>query len=148
VKKVGITTVYTGYNYGSLLQAYSLQEYIRQMGYDAHIVWCKDGLMKGRDVRFRKLFIMCMRMIWSPKLLKKGFGNYTASFSHKLDDATKQKFKQFTQENLNIRKYSYHRLRSIAKSDEYQAFVCGSDQIWNATAIVYHKWDISLLRNL
>lgn len=135
MKKVGITTVFTGYNYGSLLQAFALQEYISQMGYDSHIVWCDEGMIKGRDVRLKKLFVMCIRMIWRPRLFRKGFGTYAAAFNRNLDKATKQKFLQFTQENLRIRKYSIRRLRRLAKTDEYQAFVCGSDQIWNATAM-------------
>ena len=38
MKKVGIITFHAAYNYGSMLQAYALQQVILSMGYDCEII--------------------------------------------------------------------------------------------------------------
>ncbi|WP_270646970.1 hypothetical protein [Paeniclostridium hominis] len=73
MKKIGIATVHTGFNYGSCLQAYAGQTYIASLGYDTELLWYNEGLVKGRDIRVKKLIGMGLRTFWRPKLLKKTF---------------------------------------------------------------------------
>ena len=40
-------------------------------------------------------------------------------------------FNSFVDKELNPIIVSYSELKRMAKNDEYKAFLCGSDQIWN-----------------
>ena len=53
--KVGLVTLHTGYNYGTLLQAYAMNKLIVECGYEPFMLWHRDGIVKGRDVTISKL---------------------------------------------------------------------------------------------
>ena len=135
MKKIGIATVHTGFNYGSCLQAYAGQTYLSNLGYDAELIWYKDGLVKGRDIRVKKLIGMGMRTIWRPKLLKKTFLTYQRSLKKEINQETKESFLDFQRRNLKVRQFSWRELKNYAKDNNTLACVCGSDQIWNATNV-------------
>lgn len=134
-KKIGIATVYTGYNYGSALQAYATKEILNRMGYTAELLKLRGSLLPGRDVRLKKLLTIAAR-----SLLHKGgtknLQNYSTSIRKALSAETKDKCDAFTAEILQPKIVSYSALKKTAHSDAYTAFVCGSDQIWNA-AVFY-----------
>ena len=44
--KIGIITVHRAYNYGSVLQCYALQEYLKSLGHD---VWVIDYRQQWTD---------------------------------------------------------------------------------------------------
>lgn len=135
MKKIGIATVHTGFNYGSCLQAYAGQTYLSSLGYDAELLWYKDGLVKGRDIRIKKLIGMGMRTIWRPKLFKKTFLTYQSSLKKEIDQETKEQFLDFQKRYLKVRKCSWKELNQYASDENTLACVCGSDQIWNATNV-------------
>lgn len=66
MKKISITTVYKGFNYGSSLQAYASKLYFSSLGYDSEIIGYRDGFLKGRDIRFK--VIIFLRIFWRPSL--------------------------------------------------------------------------------
>lgn len=133
-KKIGICTLYTGYNVGSSLQAYATKEYLKNKGYDSKILKIKGSIVKGRDIRVKKLFITIIRMfIFSNKklsVIKSFFENKKKSFNEK----TIQKFDKFYIENLQPIEISYSNLKKESLKNKWDAFICGSDQIWNSTA--------------
>ena len=135
MKKIGILTVFTGYNYGSLLQAYSTQEVLKQLGYQPSLVWDKEGLIKGRDVRIKKILAMAFRALIQPKAFREGIASYKSANNQRVLDESKKKFDEFTKNYLKIERYSYSKLKKTANTKEYHAFVCGSDQIWNSKAV-------------
>lgn len=130
-KKIGIATVYTGYNYGSSLQAYATKTILRNLGYEGELLKLDGSLMPGRDVRLGKLLITALRSLihtGSLKSLKK----YRQSMSKELPEESIKKFDEFTRDTLSPRLISGGALKKAAHSQEYKAFVCGSDQIWNS----------------
>ena len=135
MKKIGIATVYTGFNYGSCLQAYASQQFISSMGYNTTLLWYKDGLIKGRDIRIKKLIGMGMRTFWRPKLFKKTVSTYSNSLKKEINDETKKYFLDFQTNKLKVQKYNWNGLKKFANDEDTLACVCGSDQIWNATNI-------------
>lgn len=135
MKKIGIATVHTGFNYGSCLQAYAGQTYLSELGYDTELLWYKDGLVKGRDIRLKKLIGMGVRTVWRPKLFKKTFLTYKRSLNKEINQETKESFLDFQSKNLRVKKCSWKELKQYANDDNTLACVCGSDQIWNATNI-------------
>lgn len=135
MKKIGILTVFTGYNYGSLLQAYSTQEVLKQLGYEPSLLWDKEGLIKGRDVRIKKILAMAFRALIQPKAFREGMASYKSANNQRVLDESRGKFDEFAKNYLKIERYSFSNLKKIASAKEYHAFICGSDQIWNSKAV-------------
>ena len=134
-RKVGIATVYTGFNYGSSLQAFASKLYFSNMGYEVELLSHKEGIVKGRDIRIRKIMCMFLRTFWRPALFKKTFLTYRNSLNKEIDIETKEAFLKFYNEKLIPSKYSWKELKTYAKQKETLACICGSDQIWNATNV-------------
>ncbi|MGU8573756.1 hypothetical protein ACV3Q2_07570 [Clostridium perfringens] len=135
MKKITITTLYKGFNYGSSLQAYASKLYIANLGYESEIIGYKDGIFKGRNFSFKKLIIMFLRTFWRPYLLKKTFLTYKNSLEKDIGRESKIKFINFYNENLNVKKFSWKELKKYSRRKDVVACLCGSDQIWNATNI-------------
>jgi len=131
-KKVGIITLYRGYNYGTSLQAYALKSFISSLGYETEIIWTTEGAYFGRDIRLKKIFRMLFRMIFHPQLIKKTIMGYKNTLFKKFDINIKIKFIEFAKQELKIKAFTEKGIIEYAKSDDVKALVCGSDQIWNA----------------
>ena len=135
MKKIGVATVYTGYNYGSALQAYATKQILSDMGYEAEILKISGSLVKGRDIRLKKLFTVAFR-----SLIHKGgvksLKNYSSSISKEFKEGTIELFHDFFCKEISPLVLSFSNLRKKAKNSEYAAFICGSDQVWNS-AVFY-----------
>lgn len=114
--KVGIVTIHAAHNFGAVLQAYSTQQYLLSKGFDAHII----------DYR--------------PNYLMKQYHWFDSSFnSTKLPLAYKLrllicvpfrvlrylKFEKFIKNNLVTKEVDFN------STSDFDAFIFGSDQIWN-----------------
>lgn len=114
---IGIITFHCQYNYGSALQAYALQETIKNLGYSCEIInyyYKKD--MKNYDIR------------WSTKNVKVilfDLVTFTKCFKRK------KSYKQFHNIFFKLSNYTdnYNNLNEICK--KYDILISGSDQIWN-----------------
>lgn len=127
-KKCGIATVYTGYNYGSALQAYATKYICKGLDYEADVIKIR-GLSQNRDIRLRKLLAIFARIIRDPKKIKK----LKAYSKSKICEETKELFSYFYRNNINPVSYSYRDLKKACRKNKYDFFICGSDQIWNST---------------
>lgn len=132
--KIGLVTLYRGYNYGTSLQAYALKTYLEQLGYETDIIWKSEGAHSGRDIRFEKLFRMFKRSILRPNLLKETVKGYLGNFYNAPSRDIKQKYLDFTEQKLKVHALSNKQLREFASSTKTLAVVCGSDQIWKVNA--------------
>jgi hypothetical protein len=139
MKKVGLVSIYTGYNYGTVLQAYAMNEFIRQMGYEPYMMWYKDSLVKGRDVRISKILNMFWRTTFRPKLFKKTFFTYSNSLKREMTVKTKDLFNDFINEQFDVHKIRYIQAKKISRSINMTAVVSGSAQVWNAEAVYVSK---------
>lgn len=132
--RIGLVTLYRGYNYGTSLQAYALKTYIERLGYKTDIIWKSEGAHSGRDIRFEKVLRMLKRSIFRPNLLKETVKGYLGNFYNAPSKEIKQKYIDFTEERLNVHALSNKELKDYASSSETLAVVCGSDQIWKINA--------------
>lgn len=119
--KIGIVTFHCSYNYGSALQAWALQEYLKKSGYDAKIINYVD-LVNFEDYQLfrtslykKKIKSLIGDIVYLPVNLKRkrGFEGFQKEFFDMTD-------KRYT---------SISDMRSL--NDELDTFICGSDQIWN-----------------
>lgn len=135
MKRIAVVNRTNLKNYGSVLQVYALSRAIQRLGYETDVVWERGTLSKNWDFRPKKLLRTTFKLLLYPKLIWSTF-NTARTVKNKVIDGVKvAKFEKFAQENFSRRFYSTKELNSIAKTDEYYKFVCGSDQIWSSTTL-------------
>lgn len=116
--KIAIITFHCAYNFGSALQAVALKCYLERMGNNVSII---D--YRGRDfdqyVLFRSTF--GLKAFLSDIVFAKGNLERRSSFE------------SFMSGHMNLtRLYTWRDEDSMSELvDEFDCFVCGSDQIWN-----------------
>ena len=119
--KIGIITFHGADNYGSVLQAYALTEYLNDKGYDAEII---DYYFE-HDYRQYKPF---RTYLYSRQ--PKAF--LSDVFSYSVHCKRIKNFQNFRKEFLklsSVRIGASDGWQEIASY--YDCFICGSDQIWN-----------------
>lgn len=115
--KIGIFTFHCAQNYGAVLQAYGLQEYLRSQGYDVYIIdYCPKYLLEPykilnikKIVKNRNLKLFIREFLTIPIRLKRTLV-----------------FNKFVKQRLRL-----YKLDLYEESNDFDAFVFGSDQIWN-----------------
>lgn len=115
--KVGTLTFHKVNNFGAVLQAYALQKYLLQLNYNAEIIDFSPN-QQINNLKASK-FDKVIKYLTSPK---------------KQIDAriTNKKFREFRDENLKLSKQTFIGDDSLEISNlNYDAYIVGSDQIWN-----------------
>lgn len=106
--KIATITFHWAKNYGAVLQAFALQRFLKKLGYDTEII---DYL--PRRTMFRT----------TVAALKKRDISYFRKIAA---------FKRFKNNELILSKRIYRSNKALNKcADEYNAVICGSDQVWN-----------------
>ncbi len=111
MKKIGIATFCKANNYGAVLQAYGLSQYLK-----------KENEVEFLDIEF------------NPKGKKSQEENMKKnSIFQKINGKIKKiKFEQFRKENLIISDETIHGDKDCNKiQDKYDCYIVGSDQVWN-----------------
>lgn len=125
-----LVTVFSGFNYGSSLQALASKMIICQSGLDCELVKLKS-IIKGRDIRLKKLMVIFFRSIF---LLKSSsLKTYQKSYSKKLVEGSQSMFYHFTDSYLCPKELSWSQLKKNGKN--VSACFSGSDQIWNSSTL-------------
>ena len=120
------------YNYGASLQAYSLQQFLLENGHENEIIDYKPIYSRARYnfwyVSPRYKFNRC-KLLWFPVCLflaPKRFKTYSR----------KKSFDAFTNEYLHLTKERYYDYNSLKSANlKADAFIVGSDQVWNSDHI-------------
>lgn len=134
MKKIGICTLFTGYNFGSALQAYASKVVVSKMNFEPKVFKISGSLVKGRDVRLNKMLILFTRMMMYSENKFNVVKSFKGNNKSDINETTIKEFNKFYSEKINPDIISYKKLKKVSKNDSYVAFVCGSDQIWNSTA--------------
>lgn len=113
-----IVTFHRSYNYGAVLQAYALQEYIKSLGYSVGVYdGVKETIAKVGGIKGKIL-----------KVIKKT--NKKANF------IKEKKYKEFVETEL-----------CINKDFDSDVFVAGSDQVWNAMGKMDANYFLRFVKN-
>ena len=132
-QKVLLTTVFSGYNYGSSLQAFAGKVIFADLGLDCDLVALKS-LIKGRDVRLKKLISILVRsLMLRGKNGSKALNTYQTSYNKEMIGDSATLFSRFTDDYLQPKYLSWSGLKS--QSRESIACFAGSDQIWNSSTM-------------
>lgn len=116
--KIGILTFHCAINYGAVLQAYGLQEYLKSLGHEVFIIdYRPQYLIKPYQV-FRWKYEQDSSLTSNLKDLVR------ECLVMPIRIIRKRKFLQFINQHLNLYPWK-------ADLNDFDAFVFGSDQIWN-----------------
>ena len=126
MKTIATITFHSAYNFGSNLQAYALQEYVKQICPD-----CDYKIINLRSKKQKELYIL--------PFYKKGLKNKIKSLfflKYKKDLIKRNElYETFINKYLNLTK-EYNSIDDIKKDEiNYDYYISGSDQIWNLNAI-------------
>lgn len=114
--KIGIVTFHRSYNFGSALQAFALQMSLERLNYCVTII----------DIRSRDKEQYKLLSIKHPR--------HTARVLSRLNRylARRNSFERFFERRYRLTSQSYTNKSKLGElSDHFDAFICGSDQIWN-----------------
>ena len=127
MKKIRTITFHASYNFGSNLQAYALQEYIKQ-------IFKKNN--EKVDYKIINLRTKKQREIYNYRTDSTGVKKYLKSilFGHKLKIREK-KFEEFINTKLDITNKMYDSINKLEDEDVADYYISGSDQLWNANAL-------------
>lgn len=135
--KIGILTLFEGnYNYGGQLQAFALCKYLRSLGHDAFVIRYRGG----KNPIYNNLLEQS-KQYGIGALFKKFFEKFIVnklSFIIKKDILNRKKqFDKFKEENIFYTNEVYNDASLKLLNDEFDAFISGSDQVWNPNALRY-----------
>lgn len=130
-KKVGLITYY-GNNYGGCLQAYAIQQTIKNLGYNPQILQVYTPLI-GKD--FNK-WIAIRRILKDPLAFLRR-RKYIKEYSRN-EIIRSQAFDRYRSEFLTFDKSFTLSVDNLPEAINYDTFVCGSDQIWNPVLYGVH----------
>jgi hypothetical protein len=117
MRKIGIITVFTNFNYGSKLQSFALQQTLKSLGF------------KGENILIQETSIIkknkLISIIKKPELIIR-------FASRKKYRNRENLFNEYTKNNLNVSSYNNEQIKDLEMqgSGSYFKYICGSDQIW------------------
>lgn len=134
--KIGIITFHSAHNYGAVLQAWSLQEYLKQQGHEAEIINLRLPVIdKIYRMTYKTNREICGYQ-WVNRLVN---GTYYqlrcvyGSLKHPGKWEKYHKFEHFIKHQLPITK-EFHSYEELMQANlHFDALIAGSDQIWNAS---------------
>ena len=125
MKTIYTMTFHWATNYGAVLQAYALQKYLKNQGYDTYII---DYVPHGHQKTFFHSLISR-----KPKMIYRNLQEYQKE----------RKLVKFRKKYLYMteRFHSHNELKSHSWQDD--VFICGSDQIWNPYFTLYGEGGVT-----
>lgn len=127
MKKILTITFHSSYNYGSNLQAYALQEYIKRLYGNK----CNYQIINFRTKKQKEMYKSFFLKHDLKSIIKR-----ILFFRYKKQLYKKEElFEKFIKENLNITK-EYNSLEELNEENwDADYYLAGSDQLWNLQAL-------------
>ncbi len=119
-KKVEIITFHFVNNFGGALQAYALQETVKNVCHaETEIIDYRNSFIRLTDlIRLFPVTIKRGVVLSGLRTMRQRFGRI-------------RKFRNFQRQNLNLSKSIYHKWKLEHDPPDADVYICGSDQIWN-----------------
>ena len=141
--KIGILTTYFSQNYGAALQAYALLTKLKQLGFDAELIAYQERhgshYSPQKWLEAQRCLSIRNRII---RKLKNAVIKLQHCFSDEHNEAIRNaKFSDFISSYLTLSSKAFSSSQDFLETVpqmNYDAFICGSDQIWNP---IVHNFD-------
>lgn len=121
--RVGILTFHRAENYGAVLQCFALQETLKSLNQQVEVMDYRPKKLTRSYKLVSKEFIDRTSLICFIKSLVMLFLLFPFRLKRKIQ------FKKFIDRNINLS--HWHGRTCLGFPDDYDAFVIGSDQVWN-----------------
>jgi len=122
--KIGIVTFHRAVSYGAVIQAWALQEYLLNKGYEVRIIDYRNKAVEDNYQLFSLKALFTNKSIKSfVKYLFKNSLNYSSILKRN------HNFKYFIESELLLTSNSFYHSNEIPA--DFDVLICGSDQIWN-----------------
>lgn len=122
IMKIGILTFHSAHNYGAVLQCYALQEVLKEMGHTVEVIDYRPKYITNVYELFRYDYLMHCEPV---SFLKSGMKEFLKMLISPFRYKGYKAFERFIYDKLSLS----NRLNVIPAY--YDAYVMGSDQIWN-----------------
>lgn len=134
--KIGIVTFHSAHNYGAVLQAWSLQEYLKGQGHQPEIVNLRLPVIDKLYRIVNKTNKKVCKSLRVNRLVNEAYYRVRCVYRYLKPDTGKvekyRKFEDFINNVLPVTK-EFNRYEDLCKANlHYDALIAGSDQIWNA----------------
>lgn len=136
--KIGIVTFHSAHNYGAVLQAWSLQEYLKQQGHQVEIVNLRLPVI---DKLYRIVNKTNKKVCGSWKvnrLVNEAYYRLRYIYRYIKDTGKAEKYRKFENFINNVLPVTreFNRYEDLCRANlRYDALIAGSDQIWNAVML-------------
>jgi hypothetical protein len=126
--KIGIITFHRALNYGALLQVFALQSSLDKMGYDTKIIDYRSPFIESHYKKNSFTKIFNLRNL------------YYIIFKNNFFINNRLYFEEFSKKYLKLTMFPYFNFDSLLNlNDEFDAFITGSDQVWNYKTAGFDK---------
>lgn len=132
MKKIGIVTAHSAYNYGSKLQSYAMKEMVRQKGFEP-IIWdvkySENGVIDKikRKLRFIRN-IGCFYNLYQHRYIQRLYPN-ASRYLRRLIFKRHVAIDSFNK-LLDVKFIQGDKTKIAKETRSFIAFFCGSDQVW------------------
>jgi len=117
-KRIGIITIFRSNNYGAVLQAFALECFLREQGFDAEVI---DYNEQDRELKFQSPIRRIRHLLWH-RLIYNMLGGLRRT----------RKTAAFIAENFHLSPKRYSSRGELADAPPaYDIYITGSDQVWN-----------------
>lgn len=116
--KIGILTFHCAHNYGAVLQCYALQETLKSMGHDVHIINYRPNYLESRhpSIGYRSILSV----------------NFIKNIQHyKMAQESFRLFQSFERCHFMLTDICVTKDELIDLIQDFDYIVIGSDQVWN-----------------
>lgn len=130
MKLIAIVSPYREYNYGTVLQAYALQQVLEKEGVQSANLQYTSVLPPSLGVRLKRKIVSLFRLSKpsKPTVTNKSLDDYSfvrlPEFIPFVDG-----FNSFIRTHIKVSKQRYNPM-TLSKCNEFHAFMVGSDQTW------------------
>ena len=137
--RIGILTLPLHTNYGGILQAYALQTILERMGHDAYEIELKKELVWKYPPLWKMPLCFGKRVLQKYILRKKNSKIFLERYEKNIYPKLVYNISVFISKYIN--QYKINRLSDC--KGKFDAFVCGSDQIWRYKYAPFFENDVA-----
>ena len=140
-KKYCLQATYCNSNFGSVLQCFATQAFLKKHNIDCYLVEKQDKGITRLILSIKRRIIIFFKMIRFPEIRRvmKEQSNSSAKSIKSISSLSKNMIDEFVNANIRTVQVTSNDLRTLSENDNCIYYLTGSDQIWNSRRIIPDK---------
>ena len=129
--KVGIITFWhSTENYGQILQCYALQQFLRNIGYDAFLIKYTPQSYPIKEIRYRDVLFVGFKIMYLLNLRNLRMSMRFRKFAKQSTCSVSRHFDLFFSKHIIATEKTYHQHSLYDNPPKADIYITGSDQVW------------------